>query len=685
MKLFRIQTLSCLLALAVLGACDSPEPDADSGIQDAEPLDSGTEDGGEARTDAGVDAATPDAATPDAGSDAGSDAALPDAALPDAGSDAGTDAGSDAGTDAGSDAGMDAGSDAGMDAGSDAGIDATVPDAGPEQAPVFRNDVATADAELATQALAILSALEAATASTCPGCYEVSRANIRALWDQTMAAWETCFVDLELATPGAAQAAVACFDDDRDNLGVFATGAPFDWFGFAFRRAFGAAWQTPHATFVSAVQIPSPPEATLTQAEFDILTEWFLRGTPNIERALPHGQPLGSCENFVDASVVLDAEEGALSGWSARNEQAAILMHGCAGQSDPLDCLTSYPNAADTGFGADWSTPAATTTRVLFEVPYNSSYWTKTSADGRFVGHGGGASTGASIIDLQRQVAIGVQNALYDPGFFQDNSGFMFQGGGTRFCQQTVLTSGDPTLLTLMEAGCTAPSGIGLYQHVGVSLDGGDHWVVESRWTGDTGGSTRDPSVVERSNATLTLHRLINTGSGFAAGGDYTEAIPYETAAVLSPTMRSVVTQIGDGSGNPVGFVLRRIEMTRGAAGVPTSIELPEVARYCYPAGKAALSSDDRFIVTHHRATDDDAVDLGFASASDPGFAAYRGISNIYLIDRTTGVRTRISHMAPGQRALFPSFRSDGWVYYLVRDGSLPEYIVATDAAIRLR
>jgi hypothetical protein len=40
--------------------------------------------------------------------------------------------------------------------------------------------------------------------------------------------------------------------------------------------------------------------------------------------------------------------------------------------------------------------------------------------------------------------------------------------------------------------------------------------------------------------------------------------------------------------------------------------------------------------------------------------------------------------MNPGQFAIFPHFRSDGWIYYEVRDGNTKkEYIVVSDAAIR--
>jgi hypothetical protein len=123
----------------------------------------------------------------------------------------------------------------------------------------------------------------------------------------------------------------------------------------------------------------------------------------------------------------------------------------------------------------------------------------------------------------------------------------------------------------------------------------------------------------------------------------------------------------------------------RRSDGSVLSIAAPEIARYCTPGGKAAISLDDRWIATHHRATDEDAMDLGFTGPSDPAFTPYRGVSNVYLIDVLTGERRRVTNMQPGQRALFPSFRSDGWMYYLVRagtSGSVPEYVVASDAAI---
>jgi hypothetical protein len=48
------------------------------------------------------------------------------------------------------------------------------------------------------------------------------------------------------------------------------------------------------------------------------------------------------------------------------------------------------------------------------------------------------------------------------------------------------------------------------------------------------------------------------------------------------------------------------------------------------------------------------------------------------------GQSRRITHTAPGQYALFPHFRSDGWIYFVVRTIQGDEYFVASDAALSL-
>ena len=103
---------------------------------------------------------------------------------------------------------------------------------------------------------------------------------------------------------------------------------------------------------------------------------------------------------------------------------------------------------------------------------------------------------------------------------------------------------------------------------------------------------------------------------------------------------------------------------------------------------------DERWVVFHRYITDEDANDLGFASADDPGFAQYRALggANVFVLDLLTGVTRRITRMHPGQYALYPHFRSDSWIYFVVRDQTRTEgeasvaveVVVASDAALML-
>ena len=79
--------------------------------------------------------------------------------------------------------------------------------------------------------------------------------------------------------------------------------------------------------------------------------------------------------------------------------------------------------------------------------------------------------------------------------------------------------------------------------------------------------------------------------------------------------------------------------------------------------GKPAFSYDERWIVFHQ----------------------YTGNnSDLYLMDLRTGTPNKITNMKPGQYALFPHFRSDGWIYADVRDMTAggTEHLIASDAAL---
>ncbi len=54
------------------------------------------------------------------------------------------------------------------------------------------------------------------------------------------------------------------------------------------------------------------------------------------------------------------------------------------------------------------------------------------------------------------------------------------------------------------------------------------------------------------------------------------------------------------------------------------------------------------------------------------------------IADLKTGTSVRITKMKAGQYALYPHFRADGWLYFLVRDmNAQKEYFVASDIALR--
>jgi hypothetical protein len=157
---------------------------------------------------------------------------------------------------------------------------------------------------------------------------------------------------------------------------------------------------------------------------------------------------------------------------------------------------------------------------------------------------------------------------------------------------------------------------------------------------------------------------------------------PYEGDSVLSPSTKLVISRFGN-ENEHLGYTLRRLDAT--PTGSSYAVSTPEIARYCVKGAKPAISFDEKFFVIHHYVGPNDYAELGFSSANDPTFKELlqKGTSNIYLVSLATGDKTRITNMKPGQYAIFPHWRSDGWIYFLVRDKNTnKEYAVASDAAL---
>jgi hypothetical protein len=374
----------------------------------------------------------------------------------------------------------------------------------------------------------------------------------------------------------------------------------------------------------------------------------------------------------------------ATQGWSAVNDDADMLMHGCAAAEAPSDCLDEYPRANSTDYGAEWEAdlPDAAL-RILYTTNYRSAYWTRSSPDGRFVAHGRNADD-AAVIDLSGPTLIDA-DASYDPGFFPDGSGFAFHGSAPYFCAQSTLLN--TTTVTFSEPTCADLGSVALHQHLGASLSGGPYWSVTSHFESDNPGAMAETAELPApfsAGADVEFVPITYNGSEFVPGAAISKPLPGEGDAVISPSAELLITRVSAGE-NDVQDGYRLYQVAATPAENTFTIELSPIAHYCVNGGVPAFSYDERFIVFHDYVTDADATDLGFTGPDDDAFDAYQtqGAANVYLLDLTTGETTRVTRMAPGQYALYPHFRSDGWIYFTVRTlGTTVEYVVASDAAL---
>jgi hypothetical protein len=583
----------------------------------------------------------------------------------------------------------------------DAGIPDAVPapDATSIAPTLFTPRTDLSDSELADQALALMGLGSTPAANNCEDCHGLTRQRMRYWQAITDVSITSCYADLNLETQAAAKAAIDCMrkvpgDDSSmyhpENVGIFSTGAHLPWFDFAFRRAFGEGYQTEYDNFLAMAGMPRGNQPPFTQDQFDIIATWFTRGVPEVDAKIPNEGVPTECLPGVTAAVGAHVADMKINGWQAINEQNSLLMVGCAGAATTLECLSAYPSYAEASVSSGWSNSVAgQQIRILRESGYSSSFWTRSSADGRFVGNGaqsGGANS--RVVDLQRDVSI-PGSGFYDPAFLPDNTGFMFHENGAYLCDQNLLVSEPTEINYSSDPDCSATQNVGLYQHLGAGVEGNDYWAVAGPFANDNGGhnvTRRDPETDFSNGSAIDLTPIIHNGTNYVDKPTQTFSTPLQGDAVLSTSSQMVISRQRGPSQRQLGYVMRKINSTPVGDGY--QIELEEVARYCINGGKPAFSYDDRWMVLHHYIGNSDAQELGFTDASDPGFSGYanQAGSNIYLVDTLTGESTRITHMEPGQYALYPHFRSDGWIYFMVRTlGQGSEHIVASDAALRLQ
>ncbi|WP_394831585.1 hypothetical protein LVJ94_34235 [Pendulispora rubella] len=365
--------------------------------------------------------------------------------------------------------------------------------------------------------------------------------------------------------------------------------------------------------------------------------------------------------------------------WKKANINAGITMFSCQGTQDGSGCFSDprYEAISD----ARNNLPAAQALKVVRQLPNKTSYWVRSSSDGRYVG------ASRRIMDLfavekgfiNPDIPVG---APYDPYFFPGNDGFSYAGagptGGIVACKQSILvgmSEDEFGEVTFAEAGCNKVS-TNVYQSIGQALEGGSEYVVANSptdHTNDPGSGNIGAPFGASANSTFVPMVLGSTGSYDPKPG-VTVAHPNEGDLMLSPTGGLYASRLTDGT-KQIGYRVGVIETVRPTPEAPNyGFHTRAVATVDLLGGKAAISFDERFIAVH-----------SYAAQGDTHLSINANASDIVIVDLKTGSHYQITKMPANVRALYPHFRNDGWLYFLVRDANTgAESILASDLAARI-
>jgi hypothetical protein len=145
----------------------------------------------------------------------------------------------------------------------------------------------------------------------------------------------------------------------------------------------------------------------------------------------------------------------------------------------------------------------------------------------------------------------------------------------------------------------------------------------------------------------------------------------------MSASNTLLITRFG-GTAATAGYHIRSVKptITPGSGGVSqVSVSTNMIGTVCLAGGKPQLSYDERFLAVHQY-TDPNANPQGLPTNS----------ANIFVADMKTGKIVQVTKMGSGQRALYPHFRADGWLMFLVRDSAAnKETLVASDVILHMQ
>lgn len=406
------------------------------------------------------------------------------------------------------------------------------------------------------------------------------------------------------------------------------------------------------------------------------------------------------CTTKIAPALTDHIQDMASSGWASRLVNGSIKMYGCpTGTVDATQCLddvSKWPARQELLNPALGVRGA----RIIQVASIgNTSYWMRSSPDGRFVGNGGPAH----IDDLQTKTRFVIPSKSYDPGFFPDNKGWTFHGGGgALFCSNATLKAdaqpsansqtigGVPWNVVTLDPSsstnapyCMSDSGgptgstsggdtISTYQSV-ASAEGSTSYVVTGSHNTDPGGWRQDNVSFQ---GELRVYELKNSGNTYDRVSSEAKVfnLPNEGDYSLTPSGTYVVGRVagknpGSNSSVQLGIRLRSLANMLQQGDSFSAENDPTMSSICVSGSgsKPMVSLDERFVIYHV-------------------YDATSQASNLVLFDLANGGKSyQITKLPSGMRALFPHFLANNMIYFQLQNGSSNEtMVIATDAAARI-
>lgn len=479
------------------------------------------------------------------------------------------------------------------------------------------------------------------------------------------------------------------------------------------------------------------------QADFDKVLAWITKQPPlfdGINRVRPP-EPVegGVCVERISPELTKHITDLALpnsASWVTRYKEMPLPMFGCTEEPNsfpekPLACLTKFPaqddwrNAEVVANGVPSPGQAGQAMdyriRILREVKPYSSYWMRSSPDGRFVANGGYSppgqarnrslsrrrasndfSSSSSVEDLSvAKRVIGVSEP-YDPAFTPDNKSFVFVD---KICPLKPLKTISPNFrgIDMSKPPCFTADGVGTYESVGQRVGAGDSFYIinPNNYSADDGGSgvdetgaSGDEDPLQFGENVLDIRLMQKDATGTFVPTLKVPKFVGESQHIISASSQLVAGKFGprdanDGGGflldTPAagpfigGYNIRFIDKLFNDSDAYKQDEDATRSTICLKGNKASMSYDDRFLVTHHFTDEKDSPEMA------------RRSSDIYIYDLLKKRSAKITNMPKGYFALFPHFRGDGWIYFLVRhrlyadsQNQSKDFIMATDAGLHI-